>query len=265
MEMKQVLTMVLILVLIEASTCHRRRGNRKNKSHKSHKSNKGIVECEPLEAPVNGSLQLINGVAIYSCDKGFVLNGNSTRVCQTVYGHASSSSSSSSHSHHHVTGAEWSGDNTTCEPVDCGNPDDGTNFLSVSYSTTTLGSIATFSCDDCGRFLDDGDPITCLPSGEWSCSRAICRGSGVQWAQRQLTTCTSLTTGTEATVTGLENLGDCQRTCILYDEFDCKSFEWTPGTSSCKLKDFIISDPGVVTDTSCAGTTYREILCNSRP
>ncbi|CAH1777845.1 unnamed protein product, partial [Owenia fusiformis] len=132
----KLLMVVLVLVLIGYCTCGRWRfrGNRKHKSHKSksHKSIKshgssskeGLVECEPLDAPVNGSLQLINGethvgtVAIYSCDEGSVLSGNITRLCQKVYGPASSSSDSShSHSHRRVIGAEWSGDEPTCEPL----------------------------------------------------------------------------------------------------------------------------------------------------
>ncbi|CAH1777847.1 unnamed protein product [Owenia fusiformis] len=216
-----------------------------------------LLECEPLETPINGFLQLINGetsngaVAVYFCDEGFVLNGNSTRVCLSS-----------------VTEAEWSGDEPTCEPVDCGIPTRNDGFLNISYTTTTLGSIANFSCPACGRRLVDGNNITCLPSGEWSCSEASCVARAV-WTTRVNRLCTDVVGGQTLLVKPVESLPDCQRICIALNQFECKSVEWGRNTQAgnndgialdCTLQGFDLSEPNVTT-TDCRATYYSELIC----
>lgn len=48
-----------------------------------------MIDCEPLEDPANGSVLVgntsLNGVARYSCDAGFELNGAEQLIC-TVNG-----------------------------------------------------------------------------------------------------------------------------------------------------------------------------------
>ena len=45
-----------------------------------------VVDCSTLENPINGVVTFANttfgSVATYSCNRGFVLDGNKTRVCQ---------------------------------------------------------------------------------------------------------------------------------------------------------------------------------------
>ncbi|CAH1797762.1 unnamed protein product [Owenia fusiformis] len=244
----------------------RQRGCMRHSSSSRSRSSDEEVECEPLEAPGNGSLQLINGessigtVAIYSCEEGYVLNGNATRVCLPL------------DSQRKVIGAEWSDDEPTCNPVDCGIPTRTSDFLNITYTTTTFGSNATFSCPACGRRLLEGDPITCLPSGEWSCSAARCGGIGVEWKPSLGRTCTSLDVGGQTwLVTGIESLVDCQRVCVVYDGFECKSIEWGRNNTAggnlgvaldCVLQDFLMSDQGVMTDSNCIARVYREISCD---
>ena len=58
-----------------------------------------VLECEDLASPANGQVTLngtaFGSIAIYSCDDGYVLNGNEMRICQSS--------------------GEWSGDEPTCE------------------------------------------------------------------------------------------------------------------------------------------------------
>ena len=38
--------------------------------------------CHPLQNPVDGMVKVSGITATYTCDPGFVLNGNDTRECQ---------------------------------------------------------------------------------------------------------------------------------------------------------------------------------------
>ena len=47
---------------------------------------RSVVECSPLSSPVNGAVQMdgpmYSSMASYSCDQGFGLQGDATRMCQ---------------------------------------------------------------------------------------------------------------------------------------------------------------------------------------
>lgn len=61
-----------------------------------------LLECEPLDTPSNGSLKYSNGmtyrsVATFSCDSGFLLDGNLERTC--------------------LEDNSWNGTNPTCKII----------------------------------------------------------------------------------------------------------------------------------------------------
>ncbi|CAH1797704.1 unnamed protein product [Owenia fusiformis] len=116
-----------------------------------------IIDCGALDTPGNGSVSgsdvtTYNSVIAFECNTGYTLSGSSVRTCQ-------------------VDGT-WSGSNTSCTVVDCGVPYTS-NGLNVSYTTTLVGSNATYTCPT-GTTLIDGNDITCLSSGLWSYTAARC-------------------------------------------------------------------------------------------
>ncbi|XP_064386860.1 sushi, von Willebrand factor type A, EGF and pentraxin domain-containing protein 1-like [Halichondria panicea] len=83
----------------------------------------------------------------YNCDRGYLLEGVSSRTCQT--------------------NGEWSNGTILCNPIDCGSlssPDDGGVVL---LSGTTFMSRATYSCNS-GYLLRGTLIRTCGPDGQWS-------------------------------------------------------------------------------------------------
>ena len=140
------------------------------------------VRCRRLNNPSDGSVSLsgttVGSTATYSCNDGFRLQGESKRRCQN--------------------NGEWSGRAPTCQrklhvtnpcasiqslthlccsfsiiAVRCrrlNNPSDG----SVSLSGTTVGSTATYSCND-GFRLQGGSRRRCQNNGEWSGRAPTCQ------------------------------------------------------------------------------------------
>ena len=41
-----------------------------------------LLSCHPPKSPVNGEVLIIGITATYTCDSGFMLNGNETQECQ---------------------------------------------------------------------------------------------------------------------------------------------------------------------------------------
>ncbi len=157
----------------------------------------------------------------------------------------------------------YEGDGATCSPIDCGPlgaPDDG----SVDASETTLGGVATYSCDE--GFVVAGEPTrTCQPDGTWSgdeptCSTVDCGSLGAPTDGTVDVPATGL--GSEATY-GCEDgyllTGDATRTCQA-DE------TWSGAEPTCVLVDCgALRDPtegGVSTDRNTLGGTAT-YLCNS--
>ena len=60
------------------------------------------------------------------------------------------------------------------EVIDCGSLDDPTNGQ-VSLDETTVGSIATYTCDP-GFMLIGNMERTCQENGEWSGNEPTCEG-----------------------------------------------------------------------------------------
>ncbi len=114
-----------------------------------------LRDCGGLSNPTDGSVsysQTLEGyTATYSCNSGYQVSGSSSRTCQS--------------------NAVWSNSAPTCLR-DCGslsNPADG----SVSYSQTTEGSIATYSCSS-GFEMTGASSTVCGSDGVWSNSAPTC-------------------------------------------------------------------------------------------
>ncbi|KAJ8682121.1 hypothetical protein QAD02_017913 [Eretmocerus hayati] len=88
----------------------------------------------------------VGGVAHYNCPKGYIMEGNKTRVCQQ--------------------NGSWSGKPPACFPVDCKKPSDPERGLVVA-NETTYGKSAEYYCEDHYRIV--GIRLRkCLDNGMWS-------------------------------------------------------------------------------------------------
>ena len=114
------------------------------------------VICPALTIPENGNLDtsglIFRSTAIYSCNVGYAINGNSTRLCQSD--------------------RNWSGLPPICEPVICpvlSIPDGGR----IVTTGQIFNSVAIFSCND--GYLMNGQAFRrCNSEGHWSGISPIC-------------------------------------------------------------------------------------------
>jgi hypothetical protein len=115
------------------------------------------VDCGAPQPPANGGVAYTTtthgSTATYSCDSGYDLVGSATVTCQTD--------------------GTWSDAPPSCDPVDCGTPDPAPANGSLSHTTTTYGSTATYSCD-AGYGLVGAETVTCQADGTWSGSAPTC-------------------------------------------------------------------------------------------
>lgn len=140
-----------------------------------------MFDCGTLNDPENGSVDLSDGTtegsdATYTCFAGYQLKGVTTRTCSR---------------------SGWSATEPTCErkqltyflyllnytiililflyssAVDCGILD-APGVGQVSWTSTFLGGIATYSCFT-GYVLDGQAQRTCEANGFWSGQPPVCR------------------------------------------------------------------------------------------
>lgn len=86
-------------------------------------------------------------LVLYSCNIGYMLSGNSTRMCESD--------------------GTWSGKAPVCYPVYCGEPDlddDNVDYILIN-GTTTFGSLAKVHCENAD---DIQTTIKCEKDGKWS-------------------------------------------------------------------------------------------------
>ena len=135
----------------------------------------GAIDCGVLQAPFGGSVTLVDGhteygaTAVYDCDRvGYMPYPDESRVCQSD--------------------GSWSGQDATCNIVDCGYPGDILNG-NQNGGTYTFNATVQYDCDD-GYILNGSSMITCEVSGDWSddvptCDPVFCGNPGTpQNAQR---------------------------------------------------------------------------------
>lgn len=115
-----------------------------------------VVDCGNPGSPRNGQVEVagtsFQSVATSSCDEGFELVGEVSRVCGS--------------------NGEWSESVPNCSPVDCGDPGGITNG-DILVLGTTLNSVARYSCRR-GYSLVGVEMITCLAIGRWSSGPPRC-------------------------------------------------------------------------------------------
>ena len=133
------------------------------------------IDCGVLQAPFEGSVTLVDGhteygaTAVYDCDQdNYMPYPDESRVCQLD--------------------GSWSGQDATCNIVDCGYPGDLPNG-NQNGGTYTFNATVQYDCDD-GYVLNGSTMITCEDRSEWSddvptCEPVFCGNPGApQNAQR---------------------------------------------------------------------------------
>lgn len=114
------------------------------------------AECETPPNPDHGWVNVIDtsvgSIVKYTCEKGYVLDGESVREC--------------------VSGRLWTNDAAVCRPVSCGDPG------AVDNGTTHGGAfvypeVLHFECSP-GFDLKGSDTIACQADGKWSGQKPQC-------------------------------------------------------------------------------------------
>ena len=122
-----------------------------------------LMACSPLESPSNGSVSIPDGTAVgsiatFSCEIGFELQGEATLQCLDT--------------------GSWSSLPPQCVLKDCG-PIEAPPNGSVSFPDgTTVGAIATFTCEIGYELLGEAI-MQCLDNGTWSDSAPTCEIRGL--------------------------------------------------------------------------------------
>ena len=89
----------------------------------------------------------------YACNRGFILVGNVTRICEAD--------------------KSWSGSPAVCERIDCGPPI-APEHGEVKTKATRYGSRARFLCNE-GYQLATGQFARCMANGQWSETNPSCQ------------------------------------------------------------------------------------------
>ncbi|KAK2168419.1 hypothetical protein NP493_1225g00007 [Ridgeia piscesae] len=107
------------------------------------------IHCGPLNAPAHGSKQgsndVVDSVVLFSCDRGYRLQGSTRRTC-TVHG-------------------TWDGVKPECVEIHCG-PLNAPSHGSKQGSSDLVDAVVTFSCDH-GYGVQGSARRTCTTQGTW--------------------------------------------------------------------------------------------------
>ncbi|WAR08623.1 SVEP1-like protein [Mya arenaria] len=233
-----------------------------------------INACGSLSAPTNGAVDLTDGVlyedvATFSCNSGFSLTGDVTRICQAD--------------------TTWSGASPTCSIDDCGPLTNPLNGQVLTVDGTEYQDTAVYSCNQ-GYKINGVDTRTCM-DGDCGPVANITNGlalysPGTLYGATVIYTCND----------GYEVTGDTSRACLADGTWggsqpsctilDCdeaptipNGFSWLPSGSqvgdyavySCNGGYGLVGDPnvlcepsgfwGVVPECKLVGLQYNE-LCS---
>lgn len=112
--------------------------------------------------PFNGTVNSTAGtfladVAIYYCDTGFDLVGNTTSICQAS--------------------GMWSSSPPSCDIVDCSDPEKPRDGAVDTSNGTTFGETVLYSCHS-GYEINGTRQRQCLQTGNWSTPEPVCQRVG---------------------------------------------------------------------------------------
>ena len=163
------------------------------------------IVCRNLSNPPNGRVSLSIGVLIgsratYTCNSGYSLVGDSTRVCQND--------------------GTWTGRAPICRIIRCGGLNSPSNGQ-VTIIDDTAGGTAVYTCNS-GYTLVGRDTRTCQEDGSWSGIAPICRRVRCDdlpdITSGQVSFSGSInfpgTTATYTCIVGYVLVGDATRTCL---------------------------------------------------
>lgn len=115
------------------------------------------VDCGAPESINNGNVDyedsLFQATATYSCDTGYILSGDKTRVCSKS--------------------KIWSGIVPSCQIVQCDKPSHVISNGRMIGEVYTFGSVITYECDP-GYYIDGLDERICQATGEWNAPIPVC-------------------------------------------------------------------------------------------
>ncbi|XP_052279115.1 sushi, von Willebrand factor type A, EGF and pentraxin domain-containing protein 1-like isoform X5 [Dreissena polymorpha] len=159
------------------------------------------VDCGRPTSPQHGHVSQTatsyGSTATMSCETGYNLTGSGTSTCGSD--------------------GRWNSTGQTCTPVDCGRPT-ATQHGHVSQTATTLGSIATISCE-AGYNLTGSGISTCGSDGRWNNTSQTCtpvdcgRPTAPQHGHVSQTATTYGSTATISCETGYNLTGSGTSTC----------------------------------------------------
>ncbi|CAH2008239.1 unnamed protein product [Acanthoscelides obtectus] len=113
---------------------------------KEPKANKGVLYKVETRS--------IGGTVKYSCPKGYLIQGNSTRTC--------------------LKNGSWSGIAPECKPRNCSYPKDIENGRIIVINGTTYNSAIEYHCIP--NFVREGPYLRkCMENGEWSGDEPACK------------------------------------------------------------------------------------------
>lgn len=174
--------------------------------------------CPVLTFIQNGAINITNrtenGIASYSCHKGHILVGNSSRICKlggkwtdeepvckfidcgvpisvkngqfrllngtTFYNSIvkyecdQNYSISGQEMRNCTEHANWNGVEPTCKKIDCGRPDVFQGVVILS-DTFTVHSEVHFECEPGHKMIEGDKKRTCRQNGKWDGRTAICK------------------------------------------------------------------------------------------
>ncbi|KAK2168422.1 hypothetical protein NP493_1225g00033 [Ridgeia piscesae] len=116
------------------------------------------IHCGPLSAPFHGNKQgsndVVDSVVLFSCDRGYRLEGSVRRTCTTQ--------------------GIWDGVNAECVEIHCGHLN-AVSHGSKQGSNDVVDAVVLFSCDR-GYRLQGSARRTCTRNGTWDGVNAECVG-----------------------------------------------------------------------------------------
>lgn len=118
------------------------------------------MDCQQPETIKYGQVTLptnatyYGATASYECDKNFILDGVSRRLCQED--------------------GTWSNEMPVCREVTCDNPEISENLIIEPLTSNGIGSTLQYKCPK-GRTMIGNETRSCMINGQWSGKAPFCK------------------------------------------------------------------------------------------